>query len=241
VRRSLRCTRVRDFLVDELLPHELEEERTVYPALRVVFDDEDPTVPLVRTHREIARRIRLFDRLVDDLADDGPDREEILDLQRSLFGLHAILEIHLALEEELYSHLAAQATDATRGIPAPFATERMFDTVRRPGDPARSRVGANSTTAQGGQRRGRGAATAGALAFDRRRATTARDSDRVVHPEFADMEFVHVRAKSLLNRVPDGGPLPFSWTINVYRGCSHACTYCFARPFPHLARTRRRS
>ncbi len=44
------------------------------------------------------------------------------------------------------------------------------------------------------------------------------------------MEFVHVRAKSLLNRVPDGGPLPFRWTINVYRGCSHACTYCFARP-----------
>ncbi len=22
----------------------------------------------------------------------------------------------------------------------------------------------------------------------------------------------------------------FRWTINVYRGCSHACTYCFARP-----------
>ncbi|MEX2562725.1 MAG: radical SAM protein [Nitriliruptoraceae bacterium] len=54
--------------------------------------------------------------------------------------------------------------------------------------------------------------------------------DRVVHPEFDGMEFVHVRARSVLNRVPDGGRLPFSWTINVYRGCSHACTYCFARP-----------
>ncbi len=53
---------------------------------------------------------------------------------------------------------------------------------------------------------------------------------RVTHPEFAGMEFVHVRARSLLNRVPDGGMLPFRWTINVYRGCSHACTYCFARP-----------
>ncbi|MEX0953349.1 MAG: radical SAM protein, partial [Nitriliruptoraceae bacterium] len=54
--------------------------------------------------------------------------------------------------------------------------------------------------------------------------------ERVTHPEFADMEFVHVRAGSLLNRVPDAGLLPFRWTINVYRGCSHACTYCFARP-----------
>ncbi|MEX0953348.1 MAG: heavy metal translocating P-type ATPase [Nitriliruptoraceae bacterium] len=98
-------TRIRDFLVDDLLPAELEEERTVYPALRVVFDQEDPTSPLVRTHREIARRIRLFDRLVDDIGSDGPDRDEVLDLQRSLFGLHAVLEFHLALEQELYSHL----------------------------------------------------------------------------------------------------------------------------------------
>lgn len=54
--------------------------------------------------------------------------------------------------------------------------------------------------------------------------------ERVTHPEFAGIEFLHVRARSLLNEVPQGGPLPFRWTINVYRGCSHACTYCFARP-----------
>jgi DNA repair photolyase len=54
--------------------------------------------------------------------------------------------------------------------------------------------------------------------------------ERVTHPEFAGMEFVHVRAKSLLNHVPAAAVLPFAWTINVYRGCSHACLYCFARP-----------
>jgi DNA repair photolyase len=54
--------------------------------------------------------------------------------------------------------------------------------------------------------------------------------ERITHPEFHGMEFLHVRAKSLLNEVPAAAHLPFRWTINVYRGCSHACTYCFARP-----------
>jgi heavy metal translocating P-type ATPase len=108
-----RLRRVRDFLVDDLLPHELEEEATVYPTLRAVFADEDPTLPLVRTHRELARRIRLLDRLVTDLGDEGPEPDEVLDLQRSLFGLHAVLELHLSLEDELYSHLP-EASMSTR-------------------------------------------------------------------------------------------------------------------------------
>jgi len=50
-------------------------------------------------------------------------------------------------------------------------------------------------------------------------------------PEFAGIAFHEVLAKSALNKVPGGGgALPFGWTINPYRGCSHACAYCFARP-----------
>ncbi len=29
--------------------------------------------------------------------------------------------------------------------------------------------------------------------------------------------------------MPAGTQVPFSWTVNPYRGCSHACVYCFAR------------
>jgi DNA repair photolyase len=47
---------------------------------------------------------------------------------------------------------------------------------------------------------------------------------------FAGMEFLHVRAKRIINAVPAGARLPFRYTVNAYRGCSHACTYCFARP-----------
>lgn len=49
-------------------------------------------------------------------------------------------------------------------------------------------------------------------------------------PEAMDVRFYEVRAKSALNRVPEVSQVPFRWTINPYRGCSHACVWCFARP-----------
>jgi DNA repair photolyase len=48
--------------------------------------------------------------------------------------------------------------------------------------------------------------------------------------EFRGMEFLHVNARTLISEVPSVSNMPFRHTINVYRGCSHACTYCFARP-----------
>ncbi|MFF1816336.1 Rv2578c family radical SAM protein [Kribbella sp. NPDC058245] len=51
----------------------------------------------------------------------------------------------------------------------------------------------------------------------------------VTTPEFRGVTFHEVLARSALNSVPGGG-LPFDWTVNPYRGCTHACRYCFARP-----------
>jgi DNA repair photolyase len=47
-------------------------------------------------------------------------------------------------------------------------------------------------------------------------------------PEALGINFHEVRAKSALNKVP-GDYLPFNWTVNAFRGCIHACVYCFAR------------
>lgn len=44
----------------------------------------------------------------------------------------------------------------------------------------------------------------------------------VTTPEFAGLTFHEVHAKSALNRVPQASSMPFSWTVNPYRGCSHA-------------------
>ena len=49
-------------------------------------------------------------------------------------------------------------------------------------------------------------------------------------PAFEGITFHEVLCKSALNKVPNAAMLPFRYTVNGYRGCSHACRYCFARP-----------
>lgn len=48
-------------------------------------------------------------------------------------------------------------------------------------------------------------------------------------PEFRGITFYEIHARSIINRVPAASRVPFEWTINPYRGCSHSCIYCFAR------------
>ncbi|MYT74289.1 MULTISPECIES: Rv2578c family radical SAM protein [unclassified Streptomyces] len=48
-------------------------------------------------------------------------------------------------------------------------------------------------------------------------------------PEFSGVTFHEIRARSIVNRVPGASRMPFEWTVNPYRGCTHACVYCFAR------------
>ncbi|MFJ8076718.1 Rv2578c family radical SAM protein [Streptomyces sp. NPDC096176] len=69
-------------------------------------------------------------------------------------------------------------------------------------------------------------ATSGATALFGTSAVTTRTFDT---PEFRGITFYEVRARSILNRVPGASRMPFEWTVNPYRGCTHACVYCFAR------------
>src|SRR5947207_7196732 len=58
------------------------------------------------------------------------------------------------------------------------------------------------------------------------RGAVARTFDT---PGFRGMTFFEVHARSVINRVAEASRMPFRWTINPYRGCSHGCRYCFAR------------
>jgi DNA repair photolyase len=53
-------------------------------------------------------------------------------------------------------------------------------------------------------------------------------------PGFRGMTFFEVHARSVINRVPAASRVPFRWTINPYRGCSHACAYCISGETPVL-------
>jgi DNA repair photolyase len=63
------------------------------------------------------------------------------------------------------------------------------------------------------------------------RGAVARTFDT---PGFRGMTFFEVQAKSVVNRVPEASRMPFRWTINPYRGCQHACSYCLAGDTPVL-------
>ena len=61
----------------------------------------------------------------------------------------------------------------------------------------------------------------------------------VTTPEFAGMTFHEVMCKSALNHVPGASAMPFDWTVNPYRGCSHACVLLLRPRNARVPRPRR--
>ena len=102
------------FLIDELLPHELEEDRTIHPALARAMGNDDAIAALHGTHNEIFRLTRVFSHLVEELAAGGPTPDDWPDLRRVLYGMDAILRLHQGQEEELYASIADSSVSGSR-------------------------------------------------------------------------------------------------------------------------------
>jgi hypothetical protein len=96
---------IREFLVNRLLPHEEAEEKAFYPKIAELLGGEDPTGTMSRAHVEIAHQVRVLGSLLDDLGERSPDATDFTDFRRVLYGLHAILRLHFAQEEEAYLSL----------------------------------------------------------------------------------------------------------------------------------------
>jgi iron-sulfur cluster repair protein YtfE (RIC family) len=99
-------------LVEEVGPHEEAEEYVLYPALDRILGGRDPTGPMSRAHVEIAHQIKRLGQLLDDIGPDGPQEEDVTDLRRLLYGLHAILRLHTAQEDESYLSFADDSHSA---------------------------------------------------------------------------------------------------------------------------------
>ena len=87
----------------------------------------DPTRSLSRAHAEISHQIARLGRLLDDIDPAGPDATDLIELRRLLYGLHAILRLHTAQEDEGYLSLADE---------------------RRPGPPASGSSGPSALAAR---------------------------------------------------------------------------------------------
>ncbi len=107
------------FLTGTLVPHVDAAEKTLYPELERLQQNAHSMTPMRREHDQIRH-------LVDDLAslrrtfDAGsPGIRDMVALRRSLFGLYALLKVHLA-EEELYTHIVERgvSTDAANALAA---------------------------------------------------------------------------------------------------------------------------
>jgi hypothetical protein len=98
--------RVHQLMIDEVWPDEEAEDAQLYPVLARVLGGSDPTGTMSRGHIEIAHLIRRLGRLLDEVGADEADDEDLIELRRLLYGLHAVLRLHNAQEDEGYFSLA---------------------------------------------------------------------------------------------------------------------------------------
>ncbi|WP_374113941.1 heavy metal translocating P-type ATPase [Streptomyces sp. CoT10] len=98
---------VHRLLTERLLPHEYAEEHQLYPALMPALGGPEATATMSRAHAEIerlSRRVATHLTLADTEGTLAPEQSE--DLLACLYGLHTVLRLHFAQEEENYFSLA---------------------------------------------------------------------------------------------------------------------------------------
>jgi hypothetical protein len=102
--------------VNEIGPHEKAEQEQLYPVMDRLLGSSHATAAMSRTHAEIAHQTRRLGQLIDDIGTTEPDAADMADLRALLYGLHAILGLHTAQEDESYLSLG---DTQTAGMPEP--------------------------------------------------------------------------------------------------------------------------
>ncbi len=103
---------VQTFLVDRLVPHEHDEEKRLYPAIAAHVGGEEAIIAARRHHAEVARLTRVLGHMIDDLGAGGPTHDDLADLRRILYSLHAVLTLHRAEEEERITRVVDEPESA---------------------------------------------------------------------------------------------------------------------------------
>jgi len=105
--------RVRAFLHDRLLGHLRAEETVVYPAMDELLGVEQFTVSMRADHEAIRQRADALTAVIDDVGQGPPSTAQAEALREHLYGLWAIVDLHLDKEEQiLFDLLDARLTPA---------------------------------------------------------------------------------------------------------------------------------
>jgi heavy metal translocating P-type ATPase len=100
------------WLENDLMPHETAEEEELYPVMARALGGTDPIGAMSRAHVEIGHLVRRVGRLLAELSQEHAAPEDVVELRRVLYGLHAVLLLHFAQEEEgLFPLLDPRPTD----------------------------------------------------------------------------------------------------------------------------------
>ena len=103
-----------DFLLYRLIPYLRAEDAVLYPRVEEAMNAPGATATMSRDHEEVVRLTREVVTIRDRLT-AAPTRQERRALQRALYGLHAIVRLHLAKEEEIYLPVIDSALSEEEG------------------------------------------------------------------------------------------------------------------------------
>jgi hemerythrin-like domain-containing protein len=114
------------FLEHHLLPHAGAEDEVLYPEVERLMGSPEATATMRRDHVEVARLTAELTDLTPRLS--AGETQVADDIRRVLYGLHAIVRLHFAKEEEVYVPLLEEhlSEDEAAGLMA-----RLDDAHRR--------------------------------------------------------------------------------------------------------------
>jgi iron-sulfur cluster repair protein YtfE (RIC family) len=116
-----------EFLTHHLLPHARAEEAVLYPLIDQLMGAADATATMRRDHAEIVRLAEELAELREALHSGPAPVSTERDLRRILYGLHVLVALHLAKEDEIYAPLLESRVD---GDTAETLTQQMQDATQ---------------------------------------------------------------------------------------------------------------
>lgn len=123
-----------EFLRGHLVPHAMAEEAVLYPAVEEAMGAPGATATMSRDHVEVVALTDALAGLRSAIRAYGPSTAQILEARRLLYGLYALVGVHLAKEEEIYVPILEARLDATRAADLYRRMEEAAARAREPED-----------------------------------------------------------------------------------------------------------